>query len=338
MEQAVSPDADRERKTAPAVPSRLHIYTQNAFGLPFTRRARRFQALAGLIRDLAPDVAFLQEALFAGDERHFRIEGYHAAFIPGGMFNRGGLLTLCRVPLTRVRFHPFRAQGAWHNLQLSDRLLGKGWLEAEAADWGITLVNTHLVSTYQESHRFVHDLEQRAQLEQVLRMMAHLGPSVLAGDFNFTENTPYHSIAEALVEDVARGLHPLGQDHLQPKLDHIFVRGLGRLEARARWINPGTLAGSRGAVALSDHGGISVELNLGGEGLQAGLTGEFTRLSHPRHGPRQECGHGPHPAEEAFRPDQFPHRAFSPGRGAPARHDPGASAEPPVDRSRVPAP
>ncbi|MDR3671115.1 MAG: endonuclease/exonuclease/phosphatase family protein [Holophaga sp.] len=263
LSSATSRDNPAAPFAAPHLPARLHIYTQNVFGLPFTRRARRFQALCQRIRELAPDVVFLQEALFAGDEKHFRIEGYHAACVPNGLFNRGGLLILSRVPLTRVRFHPFRAQGAWHNLQLSDRLLGKGWLEAEAADWGITLVNTHLVSTYQESRRFVHDLEQRAQLEQVLRVVARLGPSVLAGDFNFTEGTPFHGIAEATVEDVARGLHPLGLAHLQPKLDHIFVRDLGWRAAQARWVVPGTLAGTRGAVCLSDHAGVSVELNLG---------------------------------------------------------------------------
>ena len=266
MALAVTLTANHEKKAAPSVaprmPFRLHIYTQNAFGLPFTRRARRFRALADRIGELAPDVAFLQEVMFSGDERCFRIEGYHAAWIPNGLFNRGGLLTLCRVPLTRVRFHPYRAQGAWHNLQLSDRLLGKGWLEAEAPDWGITLVNTHLVSTYQESRRFVHDLEQLSQLEQVLRVLPCLGPSILAGDFNFIENTPFHCLAAACVEDVARGLHPLGLGHLQPKLDHIFVRGFGWKEARARWVIPGMLAGTRGAIPLSDHAGVSVELDL----------------------------------------------------------------------------
>ena len=263
---AVPRAAGRDKKTVPFVPhripSRLHLYTQNVYGLPFTHRARRFRALSDLILELAPDVAFLQEVMFAGDEKCFQIEGYHTAFIPIGMFNGGGLLTLCRVPLTRVRFHPYRAQGAWHNLQLSDRLLGKGWLEAEASDWGITFVNTHLVSTYQESRRFVHDLEQLAQLEQVLCAMPYLGPSVLAGDFNFIENSPFHCRAEAFVEDVARGLPPLGLGHLQPKLDHIFVRGLGWKEAQAQWVIPGPLAGTRGAVSLSDHAGISVELNL----------------------------------------------------------------------------
>lgn len=253
---------------ATPLPSRLHCYTQNAFGLPFTRRARRFRALAGLIRELAPDVAFLQEVMFAGDEKIFRIEGYHAASIPSGLFNRGGLLILCRAPLTRVRFHPFRAQGAWHTLQLSDRLLGKGWLEAEAADWGLTLVNTHLVSTYQESRRFVYDLAQRSQLEQVLRRTACLGPLVLAGDFNFTGNTPFHRMAQACARDVAGGLRPMGLGGLQPKLDHIFVRGLGLKQAQARWVVPGALAGSGGAIRLSDHAGVSVELDLDWEDLR----------------------------------------------------------------------
>jgi endonuclease/exonuclease/phosphatase family metal-dependent hydrolase len=128
-------------------------------------------------------------------------------------------------------------------------------------------VNTHLVSTYQESRRFVPDLEQRAQLEQVLRAVAASGPTVLAGDFNFMEGTPFHGLAEACVEDVARGLQPLALDHLQPKLDHIFVRGLGWRAAQARWVAPGTLAGTRGAVSVSDHAGVSVELNLGWGGL-----------------------------------------------------------------------
>ncbi len=244
------------------VPCQLHIYTQNAFGLPFTGRARRFRALTKLIRDLAPDLVFLQEVLFGGDEEMLRIEGYHTACLPNGMFNRGGLLTLSRVPLSRVRFHPFTAQGAWTNRQLSDRFLGKGWLEAEASEWGITLVNTHLVSTYRESDGFVHDTEQEAQLHQLLHRVEHLGPSVIAGDFNFTEGTPFHRMAIERVEDVARGLHPSGIGRLLPKLDHIFVHSLGWQEARAVRVPPGRLAGPRGTVSVSDHAGVSVQLEL----------------------------------------------------------------------------
>lgn len=252
----------------PRLPPRLHIFTQNVFGLPFTRRARRLRALADEIRALAPDVVFLQEVMLAGDDGPFRIEGYHAACLPRWPFNRGGLLILCRVPLTRVRFHPFHAQGQWHNLQLSDRLLGKGWLEAEAADWGLTFVNTHLVSTYHEDRPFVLDLAQGSQLVQVLRALEAMGPSILAGDFNFKENTPSHCVVEACLEDVARGLGPLGLPHLQPKLDHVFVRGFDRLEARARLVVPGTMPAGRGAVSLSDHAGVSVELDLGLDGLE----------------------------------------------------------------------
>ena len=248
-------------------PSRLHVYTQNTFGLPFTYREERFRALADLIERLAPDVVFLQEVLFAGDESFFKIDGYHTACVPNGLLNRGGLLTLSRVPLTRVRFRPFQAQGAWNSLQLSDRFLRKGWLQAEAPEWGITLVNTHLVSTYHESRRFVYDGEQLAQLEQVLRAVSRLGPSVLAGDFNFTEGTPFHRMAEGRMEDVARGLHPWPIDHLQPKLDHVFVRNLVWHESRARRVVPGWLGGAWGGRSLSDHAGISVELDLNWEEL-----------------------------------------------------------------------
>jgi endonuclease/exonuclease/phosphatase family metal-dependent hydrolase len=69
------------------------------------------------------------------------------------------------------------------------------------------------------------------------------------------------------VEDDAKSLQPRAPGHLQPRLDHIFVRGLGWKEAQAKWILPGTLAGTRGTVSLSDHAGVSVELNLGWEDL-----------------------------------------------------------------------
>ena len=71
-------------------------------------------------------------------------------------------------------------------------------------------------------------------------------------------------MAEALAEDVARGLHPPGAGGLLPGLDHIFVRGLGWNAARARRVLPGTWPGNRGAgCSLSDHAGVSVELDLG---------------------------------------------------------------------------
>jgi endonuclease/exonuclease/phosphatase family metal-dependent hydrolase len=243
-------------------PSRLKIYTQNVYGLPLTNRERRFCELSDLIADLSPDVAFLQEVMFAGDEEYFHIDGYHSAFVPRGLLNCGGLLTLCRVPLAPVRFQPFAAQGTWHSRQLTDRLLKKGWLEASAPDWGITLINTHLVSTYRESQRFVDDPDQRKQLDQLLGSVSRMGPSILGGDFNFTDGTPFHRLAEQRVEDVAKGLHPWPIGCLQPKLDHIFVQRLGWHESRAARVVPGTLGGRRGERGLSDHAGVSVELDL----------------------------------------------------------------------------
>ena len=245
------------------VTSELHIYTQNVYGLPFTDRRRRFDALARQIRELSPDVVFLQEVLFKGDDAHFQVEGYHRAFVPSGPWNRGGLLTLSRTPIRRVRFQPFRAQGAWHNRQLSDRLLGKGWLEAEVPAWGLTLVNTHLVSTYREEHAFVHDHGQRAQLDELLQAVRAMGPSILAGDFNFAEGTPFHARAQAHVEDVARGLSRTRLRDLMPRLDHIFVRQLGWQEARARLVLPGSLTANGRSRAWSDHAGVSVHLDLG---------------------------------------------------------------------------
>jgi endonuclease/exonuclease/phosphatase family metal-dependent hydrolase len=240
----------------------LHIYTQNVFGLPFTRRTSRFRALASRIGALKADIVFLQEVLFGGDERHFEAEGYHVARVGRGPWNAGGLVILSRVPLQRVRFQAFREQGAWHSRQLTDRLLGKGWIEAEAEAWGVTLVNTHLVSTYQEPTGFVADRAQRAQLAELLGAVSGLGPAILGGDFNFTEGTPFHRLALDRLDDVARGTHRPAAGLLLPKLDHVFVRGLDWLESHARLVHPGVVGGRR-ARPCSDHAGVSVRLFVG---------------------------------------------------------------------------
>jgi len=246
-------------------PSSLNIFTQNAFGLPFTRRKRRFRALCALIRRLNPDVVFLQEVMVAGDERFFRIDGYHLAYVPHGLVNSGGLLTLSRVPLTRVRFTRFESQGCWYNRQVTDRVIGKGWLEADAADWGVTLVNTHLVSTYIESAEFVYDAGQLAQLKQLLRAVEWMGPAVVAGDFNFLEGCPFHRLVAEVMEDVSMGLGPEPDDDLQPAVDHVFVRSLEWREGYVRRIAPRILGilGVQREPSISDHAGISVELDLG---------------------------------------------------------------------------
>lgn len=237
------------------MPETLRLLTWNCQGLPWLRRKERFQPLARRIQDLAPDVVFLQEIILADDLKYFRLEGYRAAYVRRGPLLAGGLLMLARVPLGTVRFSGFERQGAWHNLQLSDRALGKGYLEVDCPAWGVRLFNTHLVSTYQE-RRFREDAHQAAQLNQLLGRVEKCGPALLGGDFNFMDGTPYHRRAEGVLEDLSRGLHAEGLAGCQPKIDHLFAGALDWTESRCRFVPPGPA----GAGAWTDHAGVFTEV------------------------------------------------------------------------------
>jgi endonuclease/exonuclease/phosphatase family metal-dependent hydrolase len=217
--------------------------------------------LAKKIEALEPDIVFLQEVILAGDERHFRLRGYHQALVRNGPMIRGGLVMLCRYPIRNVRFFQFGRQGAWHNLQVSDRFLGKGWLEAEVPEWDVHILNTHLVSTYRE-RSFCEDGNQVAQLEQLLRRTGRLDRVLLGGDFNFMTGTSYHAKVERLLEDVSRGLNPDGISNCQPKIDHLFVGGLAWRESHARFVPPGFMPMGHQSIPLTDHAGIYARVDL----------------------------------------------------------------------------
>jgi endonuclease/exonuclease/phosphatase family metal-dependent hydrolase len=245
-------------------PKSLSVLTWNCQGLPCSRRDRRFPLLAKKIEALAPDVVFLQEIVFSGDEKFFRLEGYHRSFVPRGPVLHGGLMTLCREPMRDAQFVPFARQGAWHNLQVTDRLLGKGFLEVEVPGWGLHLLNTHLVSTYQE-RVFQEDANQAAQLHQLLENARRKAGVLMGGDFNFMAGTPYHARVEMVLEDVTRGLHPMGLADCQPKIDHVFIGGLDWHESRCRFVPPGSIPAGGRSVALSDHAGVLVSVRLEAE-------------------------------------------------------------------------
>jgi len=239
----------------------LRIVTQNCYGLPFTYRHPRFEAIARRLEGLNADLVFLQEVIFAGDERKFSLPGYDCAWSPGNAINRGGLLTLSRSPIESCRFHPFRKQGDLRTMQWSDRLLGKGWLECSIPEWDLLAVNVHLVSTYKE-RVFTHDKVQESQLVQLLGHLKRPTRVVLGGDFNFMSGTPYHGQLTSNLEDISQGLPASGAVGCQPKIDHILVKGLGWTDAACQMITPKTLVGPKGPLPWSDHAMIRVDLSL----------------------------------------------------------------------------
>jgi endonuclease/exonuclease/phosphatase (EEP) superfamily protein YafD len=238
----------------------LRVMTQNCFGLPVRQKNRRFLELAGCIRDLRPDLVFLQEVLFRDDETLFRIDGYERAYLRGPVFLAGGLLILARTRIAATRFHPFTEQGRWWDLQITDRILGKGWLEADLPDWGLTAVNTHLVSLY-ERDADTADHRQGSQVEQLMRRLETMDGVILGGDMNFCERSPFYERLQRWGEDISKDggtSYPAQKE----KIDHLFLRHTTYRGSGSTSIRHPLLPHGNGMIEVSDHYGILATLRV----------------------------------------------------------------------------
>lgn len=235
-------------------PRILSFLTQNCYGLPVQQKNRRFLEIAGRIRDLKPDLVLLQEVLFRDDERFFRIDGYHRSCFPGPVFLAGGLLILSRVRPERIRFHVFHEQGRLWDLQLSDRLLGKGWLEAEFPEWGLTVINTHLVSVY-DRIRGGPDERQGRQLDQLLSRIHALPKAVLGGDLNFTPQSSFYRKMLEWGRDLTIGID-ITCPADRTKIDYLFSRGLPDHETETSVIICNPVRNASQHYLASDHFGL----------------------------------------------------------------------------------
>lgn len=186
--------------SAPAAISAFTVLQGNLWMLPnrpllmpygfSTDRRERLGRLVRAIRACRPAVVLLQEvferSMVEVLMRHF--PDYRVATSGEtdftGMVNASGLVTLTRLPVTAVRFHPFdRLPGGSKAIEAIAR---KGILEVEVADRDFegTLLNLHLYAPRHDGEREI----ARGQLERavmVARDAEGRGRRVLlAGDFN----------------------------------------------------------------------------------------------------------------------------------------------------------
>jgi len=137
----------------------LRVVTYNVQG-----GVRGVEAVAGVLRDLAPDIACLNEVRGANLRPIARIAGRRAVFGPTIGVRRFGNAILAREPfgrVTRIR------------LSKSPGMERRGLLIADCG--GVTVAATHLG----------HAGEERARhLEEILGHVGQARPAILAGDFN----------------------------------------------------------------------------------------------------------------------------------------------------------
>ena len=167
----------------------LSIYNQNIFGHPVNKISSRLETMAKYINQIQPDIVTLQEVFFPSYLKHFP-DSYQAYFTQHGPYIRAGLVTLVKKSLTtsNYSFTPFSNQGNIFSLQLTDRLLQKGFQQICIDGSNFCLTNTHLTANYFGSTNYTTQL---SQTKHILSSPTNL----LIGDFNFpTNSNPFNLV------------------------------------------------------------------------------------------------------------------------------------------------
>ena len=205
---------------------------------------KRRPLLIKKIQELDPDVVFLQEIILKNNLRHFELPGYEVCAVKGRIFAKGGLVILSKLKIKNFYFQKFQAQGKIFSQQITDRMLGKGFLVAHLEN-GQTLVNTHLVSFYYGPPEEV-DHGRKSQTTELISSIKHHPKIIMGGDFNFIPTLEEYSLIREHLHDTAEGDDPTFENY---KVDYIFSH-----EAK-KPIQKFIVGGD-----FSDHRGIFIEV------------------------------------------------------------------------------
>jgi endonuclease/exonuclease/phosphatase family metal-dependent hydrolase len=254
----------------------MKILTQNCFGIPDLvsllkrkgTKAERFGAIADNIALAGYDIVCLQEVFWQGEQELFRKTELHPSYRENKTKRtiESGLVTLTKERPLNVTFHKYQEQGKRLSHQISDRILGKGFLETVVSSEGRTvrIINTHTVSTYNDDDIAGEYLgRQVEQLAEHIEKQKETGAVViLAGDLNFRRYVKGSSkvLTEAYqkinvhLPDLTTSLSQISLPGYRGRIDYIFAsEGKGK---GARYVMV-----HRGQI-VSDHPGIHVDIDF----------------------------------------------------------------------------
>lgn len=263
---------------ADAASGSLTVLQGNAWMLPerpllfpyafSTERLERLERLVGTVRSCRPDVVLLQEVfekdlvdVLARSLPEYRLYTSGETDLTGTV-NSSGLVTLARVPVEAVRFHPFAALPS--EAQTIERLGRKGFLtvRVDAPGFRGEVVNLHLYAFRDRS-------EERYTRAQLAEVLAHAdaergaGREVLvAGDFNLDRPDLECMSVGWAVADHGPTYDPVGNpytvegsnDRPEKHADHRLGRSVRTIDhllssSPALSVDTGVLRG----LLLSDH-------------------------------------------------------------------------------------
>ena len=183
----VRSDDDVKRFMTAASDSALTLLNGNLWMLPagFARdKEERIDRFVAYARQLMPHVITLQEIWTKNQVRYLkkRFPEYDV-FTSGrrGPFNKGGLVTLTRIPCDSSAFSPFETSRAASRLERNAR---KGYLTVRlnAAAFKASIINTHLYAPTKEKEQGIAE----AQFE-TLKALNPQGDYFIVGDLNLAQ-------------------------------------------------------------------------------------------------------------------------------------------------------
>lgn len=178
----------------------LELLSINCFDSPLSlNRVKRIHVLVAKIIEIRPQIVCLQEITFSGTAKRvfklFTDAGYKCVYNANKILNKGGLFVATLLPIVTSEFKSFKDQGTLDSLQVTDRLLVKGYQKLNILIGGenISLFNTHLTCVYNlKSTRQVGTLKK--QLGQLMKELENENSkAILTGDLNFTPNDPLYA-------------------------------------------------------------------------------------------------------------------------------------------------
>lgn len=178
----------------------LKIINLNCFESPLSmNRKDRIWDLIFKIINLNPGIVCLQEINFSQTaykiSEIFRNEGYEVFYDADLVFNRGGLFIASRYPIESADFKRFKNQGTFFSLQITDRVLGKGYQKVTLSIIGsrITLYNAHLATAYRGNSE-AQNKTLRSQFNQIVEDIKNQKENlIVAGDFNFSPESTFYT-------------------------------------------------------------------------------------------------------------------------------------------------
>ena len=259
----------------------ISIVTLNCFYNPLSNNSFRIKSALLEIAKLKPDIICLQEVI---SPRQTNISreilkslNYNLYYVPSLYFTKGGLIFATKFSLGKCEFVKFKNQGKLLSLQITDRILAKGFqkIELNINSKKVSIYNTHIVSRYKNTS-FEEKNEQSKQLEELIKIINSDQSmyKICFGDFNIQSHGDYYShfidktdlidsLGENQITFSSKNIHIKKRFNIDfdSRIDYVlYSKNIKNIETKVVFDTPLNI--SNKLQPISDHFGIYSTLEI----------------------------------------------------------------------------